>query len=54
LKGSKDGVTRFKWYHGQKQLFEIFQIPKEAYNLQVNWKRATLKDFVEKSPKILC
>jgi hypothetical protein len=49
LKGSKNGVTRFKWYHGQKQLFEVFQIPKEAYKLQVDWKRRTLTDFVGKA-----
>lgn len=54
LKGFKDGVTRFKWYHGQKQLFEVFQIPKQAYKFQVNWKKATLKNFVEKAHKILC
>ncbi len=53
LKGFKGDTTRFKWYHGQKQLFEVFQIPHEAYKFKVDWKRASLKDFVEKAPQIL-
>jgi hypothetical protein len=53
LKGFRRDQIRFKWYHGQKQLFEVIQIPKEAYRFQLDWNRATLKDFVSGSIKIL-
>lgn len=53
LKGFRGEQVRFKWYHGQKQLFEVFQIPKEAYKFKIEWRRAALKDFVEKAIKIL-
>lgn len=48
LKGHKDGKVRFKWYYGQKQLFEVIAIPPEAYSFALNWRRATLRDFVNK------
>lgn len=53
LKGFREQQVHFKWYHGQKQLFEVFQIPKEAYKFQLDWKRMELKDFMEKAIKIL-
>jgi hypothetical protein len=46
LKGMKEGEVRFKWYHSQKQLFQIFRIPREAHRFEVKWKRANLSDFV--------
>ena len=47
LQGIKDGQVRFKWYHGQKQFFQVYQIPREAYAFDLDWQRASLGDFVE-------
>lgn len=49
LKGIKDGKVHFKWYYGQKQLFQVFRIPPGAYSFEVNWKRADLASFVAKT-----
>lgn len=49
LKGIRDDRTRFKWYHGQKQFFEVFQIPEQAYKFELDWRRPSLKDFIKKA-----
>lgn len=48
LKGIRKGQVRLKWYYGQKQLFQVYPIPKEAYRFECEWQRASLKNFVEK------
>lgn len=53
LKGMKQGQTRFKWYHGGKQLFEVFRIPEEAFRFQLEWRRSPLDQFVRRAPAIL-
>jgi hypothetical protein len=52
LKGFKGEQVHFKWYHGQ-QLFEVFQVPKEAYKFQLDWTRADLNAFMAKAIEIL-
>ncbi len=47
LQGLKDGQVRLKWYHGQKQLFQVYRIPEKAYSFDLNWRRASLSDFVQ-------
>jgi len=47
LQGVKDGRVRLKWYHGQKQLFQVYQIPEQAYSFELAWERASLTAFVE-------
>jgi hypothetical protein len=53
LKGFRQERVRLKWYHGQKQLFEVFQIPNKAYKFHLDWKRAELEDFMVKAAKML-
>lgn len=53
LKGQKEGRVHFKWYHSQKQLFQVVQIPREAYLFKLDWKRVSLDAFVAKMGEAL-
>lgn len=48
LRGSRDGSVRLKWYHGQKQLFQVYQIPARPKRLSINWQRIGLSTFVSR------
>lgn len=49
LQGTKGGVVRLKWYYGQKQLFEVCTVPKEAYTFKLDWTRKSMEEFVNPS-----
>jgi len=39
LQGFHGGKVRVKWYHGQKQMFEVQQVPESAFFFEVEWDR---------------
>lgn len=45
LWGKKDGRVQLKWYYGQKQLFQVFQIPAGAFAFELKWRRHALEEF---------
>ncbi len=48
LKGFKNHDEYYKWYHGQKQLFEVFRVPKGASFLSVEWRRQTISELYKR------
>ena len=53
LKGYAARRVRLKWYHGQKQLFQVYEVPVEGYSFNLDWQRASLADFVQKVRRAL-
>jgi hypothetical protein len=47
LQGLKDDRVHLKWYPSGTQLFQVFQMPENAYYFEIEWQRATLSNFVE-------
>ncbi|MFH7028647.1 MAG: hypothetical protein ACHBN1_25450 [Heteroscytonema crispum UTEX LB 1556] len=47
LQGWKDEQVHLKWYPSGTQLFQVFQMPENAYYFELEWQKATLSNFVE-------
>lgn len=39
--------VKLRWYPGQKQLFEWFEVPQEAFVFSIQWRRLGTKEFVD-------
>lgn len=40
------GQVKLRWYPGQKQLFECFEIPQEAFVFDIQWRRLETIEFI--------
>jgi hypothetical protein len=47
LQGWKYEKIHLKWYPSGTQLFQVFQMPDNAYYFEIEWQRASLSSFVE-------
>lgn len=47
LQGWKDGILKYRWYHGQKQLFECFKVPENAPVVTLEPKRLHIARMIE-------
>lgn len=47
LQGLRGGKVRLKWYHGQKQLFQVYEIPAEAFRFDLEWERLEIPSLLE-------
>lgn len=47
LQGYYKDKLKYRWYHGQKQFFEIFEVPENADVVNVNPLRLSLNDAIE-------
>jgi hypothetical protein len=48
LQGFERGSLRLKWYYGQKQLFQVFEVPADVFTFRLEWQRPDLDGFFEK------
>lgn len=47
LQGFEDGRLKLRWYPNQKQLFEVFHIPREATRVSLTPARVEPDDFID-------
>lgn len=47
LQGSREGRVRLKWYYGQKQLFQVYEIPQQVFSFEIQRKPRVLKEFMD-------
>lgn len=47
LQGLKGGRVHLKWYPSGTQLFQVFEIPENAYYFEIEWQRATLSNLID-------
>lgn len=47
LQGWFENQLKYRWYHGQKQFFEVFRVPEDAPTVELKPKRIPIKELVE-------
>jgi hypothetical protein len=47
LQGYHKGKLKYRWYHGQKQFFEVFEVPVNAPVIYINPTRLRLDNAIE-------